>query len=87
MSWNSEKQTGKKMDKSMELHLKSIARHVNDHAAHIVAEMKSVEELKWEGQDTSYWHGKIDALRHELREIETVLSDMLPDMQEMEDEL
>ena len=75
------KKTGVKMSAGDSRHFRSIGKHVKYHSEQITSEMGTVERNDWTGLDTSYWIEQVERIRFQIKEIEAVLSDMLPELE------
>ncbi len=78
------------MNELQALHVKSIARHILEHANSIVSRMKaieSIEEFDYSRIPVSMLlEGQLKDVTHSCEEIEQVLKDMLPNMPVQEKE-
>ncbi len=70
------------MNELQELHTKSIARHVNEHAANLMRQMQVLEFGSLQKMPVENAIERINSVQFYLDEIASVLLDMLPKMPE-----
>ncbi len=76
------KPTGLKITKAESRHVNSLAAHIQPIAKSIEGDIQVCQEANWEGMDRCYIEGKLADLQANMRAMQRVLDDMLPELWE-----